>query len=59
MVEESHYIDLTEQCAHCLLKARTSENRADQWVWALLGQSWLTLIDARRSAGEEQPYPNI
>jgi hypothetical protein len=59
MVEDS-YIVLTEQCARCLLMARTSENGADRWVWALLGKSWLTLIDARRGAEDVQPpLPNI
>jgi hypothetical protein len=32
--------------------ARTSENGVDQWLWSLLGNGWLTLIDAQRSAKE-------
>jgi hypothetical protein len=60
MAEDSYYIDLSEECARCLLKARTSENEADIWVWLLLGKSWLNLIDARRSIADEQPpKPNI
>jgi hypothetical protein len=60
MVEESNYIALTEQCARCLLMAKTSQNDSDKWLWALLGKSWLTLIDARRGAEEEPPpSPNI
>jgi hypothetical protein len=60
MVEESNYNVLTEECGRWLLMAKISENSSDKWVWALLGKSWLTLIDARRGAEEEPPpSPNI
>jgi hypothetical protein len=55
MAENDAYIALREECARCLLKAKNSNSGTDLWAWAFLSKSWLSLIDARRSAEEEPP----